>query len=204
MIEKWRSFIAVTPGQAIHAKAREIIRGLAPECEKAGLKVRWVHPGKIHLTLRFLGDIPAPLALSLEDALAPIGSIERFRLEYAGVGAFPDAHRPRVVWMGVRDPDGQLAIMYEKLCGALEDRGIAREKRPFSPHITIGRVRPEGRGDLAPVLEPLAGEPIGEEPVTRIILYRSTLHPSGAVHEPLFSVSLGRERSESDHHGRSS
>ena len=194
MIEKWRSFIAITPGQEIHARVRELVRELRPACDEAGHSVRWVHPSKVHLTLRFLGDLPAPLALSLEDACRSLGALERFSLGYMGLGAFPDAERPRVIWMGISDPDGHVARLHGSLTRILEERGIPAEKRSFTPHVTLGRVRRPGPGTLGPVFEALAGEPLGEEVISRVIFYRSTLQPSGAVHEPRWVVDLGRER----------
>ena len=194
MIEKWRSFIVITPGQEIHARVRELVRELRPACDEAGHSVRWVHPSKVHLTMRFLGDVPVPLALALEDACRPLGAFERFNLGYMGLGAFPDASRPRVIWMGVSDPDGHVARLHAALTRILEEQGIASEKRSFSPHVTLGRVRKPGPGTIAPVFEALADEPLGEEVISKIIFYRSTLHSSGAVHEPKWVVDLGRER----------
>jgi 2'-5' RNA ligase len=195
MIERWRSFIAVTPGQSIHRQLQQIVRELGPACEEAGLGVGWVHPSKVHLTLRFLGDIPVPTAMALGDALRPLGSRERFTLRVVGIGAFPDASRPRVLWAGVSDPDGHFARIHEELTSILETQGIAREARPFAPHVTVGRVR-RGRADLAPLLERYAQAEIGEEVVTRITFYRSILGSKGAVHEPKWVVDLGRDRRE--------
>jgi 2'-5' RNA ligase len=195
MIERWRSFIAFTPGQALNKKVQGLVRTLGPECDEAGHKVRWVHPGKVHLTLRFLGDVPVPLALSLEDALRPLSGIERFHIEYTGLGAFPDTSRPRVIWMGVSDPDGRLHALHARLSGILEQQGIPAEKRDYTPHITIGRVKRTGQEDLAPLLESCSREGFGEEVVAGIVFYRSILDPRGAQHEPRWAVSLGRERS---------
>jgi len=194
VIEKWRCFIAITPGREIHARVRELVRELRPACDEAGHSVRWVHPSKVHLTLRFLGDVPAPLAMALEHACRPLGALESFNLGYMGLGAFPDAESPRVVWMGVSDPDGHVARLHGALTRILEEQGIPADKRPFAPHVTLGRIRQPGPGTLSPVFDALADELLGDEVVSRIIFYRSILHPSGAVHEPKWVVDLGRER----------
>jgi 2'-5' RNA ligase len=194
VIETWRSFIAITPGQEIQSRIRELMRELGPACREAEHNVRWVHPGKVHLTLRFLGDIPVPLGLSLEDACRPLGGVERMKLEYKGLGAFPDASRPRVLWLGISDTDGRLSEMHETLTGILADRGIEPEKRSFTPHVTLGRIRKPGGGDLSPVIESLADQSIGEEVVSKVIFYKSTLDPGGAIHEAKWVVNLGRER----------
>ncbi len=193
MIEKWRSFIAITPGQDLCARVRELLRDLAGPCKEAGLSVGWVHPSKLHLTLRFLGDIPVPLGLSLHDACQPLSSRERFDIGFAGVGAFPDPSSPRVIWIGLEDPTGGLAALNNRLTTILAEKGVPPDRKPFRPHLTIGRVR-SGRGDLSPVLERWAGHSLGTESVTRVIFYRSFLDPRGAVHEPKWAVNLGRER----------
>ncbi len=194
MIEKWRCFLAVTPGQDVIRRVREVVRELEPACLEAGQKVRWVHPSKVHLTLRFLGDIPSPLASSLLDAMKELDTVRRFDVSFEGLGAFPDAGRPRVVWMGVVDPEGWLAGLHSRVATMLERCGIPPESRPFAPHVTLGRVRDPSAGDLGPALAPREGEVFGSMQVSRVILYRSTLDRAGAIHEAMGSVELGRER----------
>jgi 2'-5' RNA ligase len=148
---------------------------------------------KLHLTLRFLGDIQVPLAMALEDACGRLSACQRFDIAFTGIGAFPDARSPRVVWMGIEDPTGGLAAVHSKLTGILAEKGFPPEKRKFSPHLTIGRVR-SGRADMEPILDRFSGQSFGTESVTRIIFYRSILDGKGAVHEPKWAVSFGRER----------
>jgi 2'-5' RNA ligase len=193
MIEKWRCFLAVTPTSEIGRNVRELVRELDPLCKEAGQKVRWVHPSKVHLTLRFLGDLPVPLALALEDALRELDATRRFEVTFASLGAFPDPGHPRVVWMGVEDGGEELGRLHEHVSTLLEREGIPRDERPFSPHVTLGRVRRPGRADLGPVLEGYADRTFGTMQVRRVIFYRSILESSGAVHEPKWSVELGRE-----------
>lgn len=195
MIEKWRSFVAVTPGNDVHSRFNQLIRKLDPACAQAGQKVRWVHPSKLHLTLRFLGDVQVPLASSLKDDCQELDSVRRFSIRFAGLGAFPDPARPRVVFASVEDPDGGLPVLHDRLSSILEQRGFPREKREFHPHLTIGRVRKPSGVDLGPILQEHADEDLGSMQVDRLIFYRSTLQPSGAIHDPVWSVELARERS---------
>jgi len=194
MIEKWRSFLAITPGRVVHDRVRALIKDLGPALDEAGQAVRWVHPSKVHLTLRFLGEIPVPLVMSLRDACAPLARSPAFGIEYAGLGAFPRTDRPRVVWLGVRDPSGALGSLEDRLSGILEQHGFAREKRGFTPHVTLGRVRRPAGVDVGPVLESRGEGVLGEEEVVRFIMYRSILDPAGAIHEPVWTVDLATSR----------
>jgi 2'-5' RNA ligase len=193
MIEKWRCFMAVTPGQELNRRFRELIRGLDGDCRQAGQQVRWVHPSKLHLTLRFLGDIPVPLVWALQDAMRDLDAISRFDLSFEGIGAFPDPAKPKVVWAGVSDPGGGLASLHEKVSSILEQQGVPRESREFSPHLTLGRIRrPEA--DITDVVQGHIEEQFGRMQVSEVVFYRSILDRSGAIHEPKWSARLGKER----------
>jgi 2'-5' RNA ligase len=141
-------------------------------------------PAHFHATLRFFGDLPEESLGSLTEALTEIaGSTPGFALELKGIGAFPSAGRPRVVWVGFgrgREEVGQLA---DRLEAALRSRGFPPDPRAFEPHATLARVRsPRDRPGADRLLERGAGISFGVQRVEEIVLYESRLGPSGADH----------------------
>ena len=178
-----RTFIAIELDEGIRSRladAAERLRG-------AGCKVRWVKPDRMHLTLKFLGEIdPSALdAVALAMATAAEGGAP-FRIQVAGLGAFPPRGAPRVVWAGVRDAAGALAEVHKRLDEALGVWGFERETRAFRPHLTLGRVK-ERRGSerLRAVLEEQAGAEFGVQGVRELVCFRSELSPHGPTYTPL-------------------
>ena len=112
-------------------------RRLPPDC------IRWVKSDSVHLTLKFLGQVPSDqielITLSLKNALA---AQHAFTLEVAGVGCFPDLHRPRVIWVGVKEEAAghQLQHVQRVVENAISPLGYPTEARDFSPHLTLGRL----------------------------------------------------------------
>jgi len=151
--------------------------------------IGWTRPETIHLTLQFFGD-------STEEELAEIGrimlSIGRlftpFEVSVQGVGAFPSAARPRVVWVGL-EKHPELLDLYTRLQEELEKAGRVAEGRPFTPHLTLGRFR-QRTGPVVRQLEPFRAASCGSLPVDRIVLFESRLRPGGALHLPRLSVPL--------------
>lgn len=142
--------------------------------------VRWVKPEQLHLTLRFLGDTAVSQLPSLAEQLNELASHHRpLTLRLDGTGAFPNRKRPRVVWAGLA---GQVAGL-QVLQADLEDRVVAlgwsREKRPFSPHITLGRVKDSG---VAAGLDWTVKLEVVEFEVLAVKLVQSELRPSGPVY----------------------
>jgi len=178
-----RTFIAIELDEAIRtrlAQTAEALRG-------AGCKVRWVTPERMHLTLKFLGEIePAALdavAGAMATAAAGAGA---FEIQVAGLGAFPPRGAPRVVWAGVRDPEGQLAALHGRLNEALAAAGFERERRAFRAHLTLGRVK-ERRGAerLRRRLDEQAGGEFGIQEVRELVCFRSELSAHGPAYTPL-------------------
>lgn len=114
------------------------------------LPVRWLPPGSLHITLKFLGEIDEAQVARVEEALGQVAAeVTAFDIEAGGVGAFPNLSRPRVWWLGVK---GHVRLTHAQSAveAALASAGYRREERPFSPHITIGRTRPSARRLRAP------------------------------------------------------
>src|SRR5690348_12646571 len=121
------------------------MRGAAPD-------VSWTTEYHLHLTLKFLGDVPEDGVAPLRDALHAIATSHRVpRLELGDIGAFPNLRAPRIVWLGIAQ-DGRLELLQHDIESACEALGYEVEGRPFRPHITLGRVRRPLRRDTARAL----------------------------------------------------
>jgi len=155
--------------------------------------VAWVAPENFHLTLKFLGHVDQSRLESVQAALASaVGGSPRFELTCAGLGAFPTAGRPRVIWAGVRDGAETATRLAQVVERALAPLGFEPEGRAFSAHITLGRLRVPGRDPaLATALEAAGGRVFGSTPIDRVALMRSDLSPRGARYTELSAFPLG-------------
>lgn len=183
-----RLFVAVN----LPAEERRRAWDAAEPLRSARLPVRWVGEDALHLTLRFLGEVGedrvAPIAEALRGA---VGGARSFAVTLGGVGAFPSVARPRVVWLGVeRHPALELLANDVEL--ALQAFAFEPELRPFSPHLTLGRVergaRPAVFRDFARLAEAISYE--GMTTVESVDLMRSTLGPHGAAYRALARAPL--------------
>ena len=157
--------------------------------------MRWVQPDSIHLTLEFLGGLPpfrVPDVAAMLDQVCP--AQVPFQLQVGRVGCFPDAQRPRVLWVGLEEPTGSLARLQAAIRRACADLGLDVDGRAFSPHLTLGRVRreagPEAADFAGEVLAGQASQAGGVMAAETVHLYRSDLKPAGAVYTRLHSVAL--------------
>lgn len=159
---------------------------------RSGADVRWTAVGNIHLTLKFFGDISEDQVEALAAAAGRVaGACRPFTLTARGVGAFPGPKNPRVIWLGLSGQTDILANLAADLDQACATLGFAPEKRRFTPHLTLGRVRSgQGRESLQQALETLVLPEFPEFQVRQLVLYRSTLRPQGALYTPVRQISL--------------
>ena len=187
-----RSFIAIElPGDARHGLAR-LRRDLERDEHRF---VRWVDPTGIHLTLKFLGDIPSARVAEITAAMgAAVRGISSLRLEVSGLGAFPNLSRPSVLWVGVGGDVDQLARLQQGIDSALGPLGFAREERPFVPHLTLARLRqgalPMERRKFGELVTSTGFSGKYHFQAEAISLMRSRLTPSGAMYSRLSLVEL--------------
>lgn len=189
----WRLFIAVPMSDEVRARIREVIDRLLP----ANWPMRWIDADSAHLTLHFLGDTPPEQAAIIRLALPSIvASHESFDLRTAGLGVFPKLRRPRVVWLGVYGPTHRLESLFNELGDELDEMLLPIEERPFSPHITLGRVRDIHNAPMRQLPEKIrkATEDLAREgladpkngltiPIEEVHLIRSHLDRDGAHYE---------------------
>jgi RNA 2',3'-cyclic 3'-phosphodiesterase len=193
-LKRVRAFIAVNLPVPIMQKVGELQRQLRDRSRQAGLKVGWVAPTNMHVTLKFLAEIPEETVWAVRDVLRErLTGRAGFGLRVRGAGAFPNPQKPRVLWVGIECGGGELERLATDVDGWLEELGFAREKRAFNPHLTLGRVK-VGAAD---VLEGLPPVELGECSVTEVVVYRSVLRREGAVYTALAQIPLGRPPSSS-------
>jgi 2'-5' RNA ligase len=152
--------------------------------------VRWVKASNIHLTLKFLGETQENMVDRIKDKLEIIASqFPSFEFQIGEFGCFPNLRKPRVIWIGVQEQRGVLKKMYQAIETDLETLGFKKEGRPFSAHLTLGRLRKNiTSSNLRGLSERLEGvqiENLATEMVQEICLIRSILHPSGAEYTHL-------------------
>ncbi len=174
-----RLFVAINLPERVReriAAGTEDLRGLEG--------IRWVATDRVHLTLKFLGEIDEESERSVAEALARVAvGHEPFEARVTAPGAFPNIRRPRVIWLGL-EQSPELAALQRELEDALADLGFQREQRAFRPHLTLGRVR-RGRRVDGDVLDSLVRrtEVSDAWQVDAVDLMRSHLLPTGAVYE---------------------
>jgi 2'-5' RNA ligase len=193
--EQIRSFIAIE----LPEEAKEGLARLRKELERDEHKfVKWVDPGGIHLTLKFLGNIPSKRVAEITKAVEEASrAISPFHLEISGLGAFPSLRQARVLWVGIGGEVDKLSRLQQNIDSALAALGFTKEERSFVPHLTLARIRqgtspPERRS-----FGELVGSTIFEDKyhveVGAVSLMRSQLTPAGAIYSCLSSVGLGRQ-----------
>ena len=184
----WRLFIAVPLPEA----ALEILAAVQRDLAASGADVKWVAPANLHLTLKFLGDTPEEAVGDLSAALDEAAAASfPHAARLAQVGAFPNAHRPRVVWVGLDEPSGELLRLQQRVNQATSYH-TPPDPRGFSAHLTVGRVR-SGKNlvRLTALLEGYRLQSKLDIPVKEIVLIRSVLAPSGPSYTDLHASPLG-------------
>ncbi len=183
-----RLFVALDLTDAVRAAIAEMLAGLKPTTGA----VRWVRPDVLHLTLKFIGHLGEEKLPALREALARVGTSEPVKLEFHGVGFFPNPRSPRVFWVGVRGNDA-LFDLAGQIEAALEPLGIARERRAYAPHLTLGRFKSgpgkktdaHGLRRLQEKIAALTSVDFGHVHCKEFSLYQSKLSPGGAKYSKL-------------------
>jgi RNA 2',3'-cyclic 3'-phosphodiesterase len=183
-----RLFVAVDLDDDVRHEVGEVIARMRASIGKSrATRVSWVAPDQLHLTLHFLGSVePATAARVIEAVAEPIDQ-PPFRITFEGLGTFPAHGRPNVIWLGVGQGRESLIELHALVESRLKATGVQLERRPFSPHLTLARVKQmsgraptrEGKWGLSPSL------------VDRVTLYESQLGAKGAMHIKVATGLLG-------------
>lgn len=190
-METIRTFIAVPVGEDVE-RAVETVEGAL---KRSRSDVKWVRPGNVHITLKFLGNIQSGRIGEIARGLAAaLEGARGFDATVSGVGTFPrNPRRARVVYMGLSEGASEMAELAARIEDGMAALGFEKEKRPFKSHLTIGRVR-RGARRLDELGKAIAGaeyKPL-KLGVDRVNLVKSELTPSGAIYTILETFGLER------------
>ena len=178
----------------IEKQILDALAGVVDKLRGSRGPVRWVRPEGMHLTLKFLGDTEEERVAPLVEAVSGVTSkIPPFPISVTGAGAYPNLRRPRVLWAGVVENSSTLKRLVKNMEEEVEKLGWEREKRVFSPHITIGRVKGNMNiARLTTAVKEIKDEHWGDQEVGEVVLYSSELKPGGAVYEKVHVFPLGK------------
>lgn len=180
-----RAFLAIP----LPRQLKDSIRALQRQLQTQITSARWLRPENLHLTLHFFAEIEQETLEKIGVSMLSVRGCSRpFLVEVKGLGAFPNLHRPRVIWLDL-EPKEKLKQLHRNCGKILHQAGVAVDSRPFSPHLTIARMR-NLRPDLTTLFNPASIQRVGQLPVDKLVLYESRLHPAGAEHIPLRKVNL--------------
>ncbi|HVG34422.1 MAG TPA: RNA 2',3'-cyclic phosphodiesterase [Pyrinomonadaceae bacterium] len=186
-----RLFFAVELPSEVRRRAADHIAELQDRMPE--VRAGWERPEKMHITLKFIGEVEPEASAVLSDAAErAVHTLAPFHFTIEGAGAFPLRGLPRVLWLGVRDASRSLAQLQKRLEDECEAAGFEREARPFHPHLTIARLRrPEGARKLA-ALHQEKGFEAAEVFVDALLLIQSELGPAGSRYTELSRHKLGQ------------
>ena len=189
MSDTWRVFCAIDLPQDLKQKLAIHIGQLK---NATGVKTGWTPVDNIHLTIKFLGNIPTSVVEKLSHAAASaVQSLSPFKLRAEHCGAFPGHGPPRVLWIGITDKSGQLTRLHTLLDEECASLGFPKESRPFHPHLTLARVRhPAGARPLAAAHRALEFSPV-EFDVTELVVIRSELGQGGSKYTTISRHAVG-------------
>ena len=182
-----RLFIAAN----VSEQTRSLIRAIQSDLHFMKNDIRFVSPRNVHLTLKFLGDVPvkqiSPIVTKIESS---VSSFQNFTYICDGTGVFPNPNRPRVLWLGITNGSENLKQLSELLNNALKDMPVQQEDKEYRSHITIGRAKgfKESRLKLDEYLKYKFEKTLN--PVTELVLFESILRPKGAIYSPLYRFKL--------------
>ncbi len=182
-----RTFIAIELPEGIKKK----IELLQAPLKKTNALVSWVKPGNIHITLKFLGEVPEEkINEVISGTEQAVRETKRFTMSLKGMGAFPDFKRPRVIWIGSGSGEKELSYLANRIEEEMERIGFPKEQRKFSAHFTIGRVKSPKNIEKLMELIKLTEFQTEEIPVNEVVVMKSQLHPAGAIYTPLKKIPL--------------
>ncbi len=184
----WRLFIAVE----LPDEVRRTLAGVVCDLSRAAADVKWSRPENLHLTLKFLGDTAEEEVPNLSRQLdVAAGAGRPCTATLGGLGAFPDLRRPRVLWVGLEEPSGELAALQKRVEEATRYL-VEPDPRGFESHLTLGRMRsPRGQRELSERMQGYRLTAKAAVPVREIVLLRSVLDRSGPTYTPLHRSRLG-------------
>jgi len=186
-----RTFLALEIPEEIRLRVGQIQGHL----KKALGGIRWVRPEGMHLTLKFFGDVSAADIAAIEKTVSmSTDRMTSMTFSLGALGTFPNATRPRVLWLGIEGDDTiRLAELQQRVETNLEQVGFSKEKRFFTPHLTLGRISSPGKKMLGidTIMRDMRSPEIHSFRVDELVLFKSELKPTGALYGKLARFSFG-------------
>jgi len=181
-----RTFVAIDIPDEIRGRIQELITTL----RRAPADVRWSRPDGLHITLKFLGEIPLEKVESVKQALQSLAAGGTVAIRIAGAGFFPNQCAPRVLWLGI-EAGPELGRLAANIDGTLDALGFPKEDRPFAPHLTLGRIRASnGIGILQDLLNQHGELAMGSFTATDFFIYESRLASGGSTYSKIARIPL--------------
>jgi 2'-5' RNA ligase len=177
-----RTFVAIDIPSGIRHQIRELLDVLQRAASPSGSNVRWSRSEGLHITLKFLGEVSPEKAEQIKTQLQSVRLADPLPIQVRGAGFFPNERAPRVIWVGIQ-AGPELAELARRIEESLAPLGIAKEDRPFSAHLTLGRLRAPDKlvavRELLRQREPLE---MGRFTAAEFYLYESQLAPGGSIY----------------------
>ena len=190
MKNRIRTFIAVSLSSSILSGIEKLVRTLKTDCGD----VRWVEPQNLHVTLKFLGDIPLnDLPQLIRTVTQSVSQTDSFDLTFQGFGAFPNRESPKTIWIGCHEGSAELIQLAERIDAGLFSIGYPKETRRFSPHLTIGRVKTKEPGTISPLMSVFDEQQdhlFGSCSVSEVQIFSSELTRRGPIYDELAVIPL--------------
>src|ERR1700694_622623 len=182
-----RLFVALEIPSAVRENRAALLKSL----RTVSPQNRWVRTENLHVTLKFIGEVPETKLAAIPSALAGTRSDQIITLDFRGLGFFPNENRPRVFWAGI-EASPNLKDLAADIDRATEKLGIPREQRPFAPHLTLARFEPPGLPEkLRSAIQENAARDFGSLHTSQYHLIESKLKPSGGEYTTLESFGVG-------------
>ncbi len=188
MYENMRAFIAIE----LSSEIKEELARLQAKLKASNADVKWAKPEAMHLTLKFLGNVTQEKIEEIKKTLDNVASRHQpFEISLFKVGGFPKVETLRVIWVGIDKGCSQTESIAKELEEELSHIGFEKEERPFTAHLTLGRIRtPKRRGNLVSAIKSLDFSPTSSCTINKLTLFQSTLAPQGPIYTPLHQSKL--------------
>jgi 2'-5' RNA ligase len=188
MSDTMRTFIAIE----LSPEIKDELADIQAQLKTSNADVKWVKPQAMHLTLKFLGNITQEKIEEVKKALDTISPNHKpFEISLFQIGGFPKLEYPRVIWVGIDKGCSRAEAIAKDVVEGLSNIGFEKEKRPFTAHLTLGRVKsPKGRNELVSKMKALDFKPSASCTIDKITLFQSTLTPQGSIYTPLYEAKL--------------
>ena len=183
-----RTFIAIELDPQLQA----VLHQIQEDFKKIGADVRWIKAQNIHVTLKFLGEVPPERIDSVRDLMAKtLEGFKSFSMALTHLGAFPKIENPQIIWVGTTADRNSIQQIAQSLEENLKGIGFEKEKRDFDPHVTLGRMRSSiNKFALTKKMRDFEFPTTPHQLVNQIVLFKSTLSPQGPAYEALAKIDL--------------